>query len=203
MQPIEDYVAPRSAEAFSTALDNRDAIASAASGLHSAVAFAKAVLDKDPQAMIVFRNDHLLPSTTESILYSKKFSKDTQSELENLPPFLQRFMIVSGEGHSGREYPDYVSPQSIPLILLRHAGVSPQDSPEGRLLSALDCSFEGMPEDYLCDYDALYRQSSEGVHPLDSDTLSEELAAQLRAKKTLSLDLYYGQQYSYSAVSEP
>jgi hypothetical protein len=98
---------------------------------------------------------------------------------------------------------DFVSPQSIPLIVLEHAGVAPEASLEGRLLAALDCTFEGVPDDYLCDYEALYRQSSEGIHPLDLDTLEESLARQHQAKKTLLLDLYFGQQYSYNAVSEP
>jgi hypothetical protein len=157
----------------------------------------------DPQATIVFRNDHLLPSTTQSTLHGKGLSTRTRTELENLPLFLQRFMIVSQESESRREYSDFVSPQSIPLIVLKHAGVAPEASLEGRLLAALDCTFEGVPDDYLCDYEALYRQSSEGIHPLDLDTLEESLARQHQAKKTLLLDLYFGQQYSYNAVSEP
>lgn len=197
MRRIEDYEPPRSAAAFTAALDNRDAIASAANGLHSAVAFAKAVLEKDPRAIIVFRNDHLLPSTTQSTLHSERLSTSTRNELENLPPFLQRFMIVSADRESHREYSSFVSPQSIPLILLKHAGVAPQTSPEGRLLAALDCAFEGAPEDYLCDYETLYRQNSEGIHPLDVETANDRLALQHQAKKTLSLDLYFGQQYSY------
>ena len=197
--PIQDYEVPNSVTRFASALDNRDAVASSAMGIKYAVEFAEKILSRDESAVVVFRNDHLFPKTTYSIKSGSLGEDCILSETESQIPFLQRFMIV-GNDISDRKYSAIVSPQDIPTLLLQISGVPYLNTPEGVLLSGLSGSFVNNGFQYYTDYENLYRQAGQSLSQVDIASLPGDTAAIHNAKRIVSRDLFYGEQYSYNSV---
>jgi len=117
--------------------------------------------------------------------------------LQHIPPFLQRFMVVSNDPADGRKYPRIISPQSIAVTLMELAGLDPDATAEGRLLDALSCRFPSAESDLRCDYQSLYRIHDGTATPVPVAELPAADGEARNATGVLSLDLYFGQQYAY------
>jgi hypothetical protein len=127
---------------------------------------------------------------------NSKIGAEFRRELSSLPPFFQRFMIVSYDMQVTPTYPALVSPQNIPVILLQMAGLNPRDTVEGRLLSALTCG-SVQEKEVLCDYQNTYKLDENGLNILIPESTNSDIGQVLHAKRVLSLDLFFGKQHAY------
>ena len=197
MKSLRDRKIPEGSGDFAAIFDNDKAIIGPVSVIEYAARFTDDILKRDPTALVVWRNDHLLPSTVSSIFENPHFPGALREQLHHLPPFLQRFMVVSNDPADGHKYPRIISPQSIPVTLLEMAGLNPDSTAEGRLLDALSCRFPSAAPDLRCDYRSLYRIHDGTATPVPVSEMPENVGEARHAKGVLSLDLYFGQQYAY------
>lgn len=148
------------------------------------------ILEKYPNALIIFKSDHISSELNYNITTSK-LPIEIKDKFKTDPANIPLIMI---DGTNGLvKLPRGIAPANIPLIILAKAGLPYKNT----ILSLL---YRETTADTMNIYGQLYNTNNNRLS--DSHPMYKKLEEQNRAIQNISIDLYNGNQYADLSISQ-
>ena len=149
------------------------------------------ILKFSPNALIIFKNDHMFPNLIEMIRRSKIDEKIKSSFLEDQTP--TPILIWDGTNGSYKAPINFV-PENIPLFIALNAGVTNYNS---TMISLL---YKDEMDGNISTYHKFYSITNDRYMLLDNIDTNSNLYKYENARKILSQDIFLGKKYYYDLI---
>ncbi len=143
------------------------------------ISFRDAILAKYPDALIVYRSDHMSPEHYEIFDNPKNtLSKDFVAEFRRDPHVLP-YIVIDGT-NGAMKLREGFSPENTPMLVLAESGLPY----EGTAISLL---YRSVPKDMSSIYGKWYKRNGDKFTPAE---MTEDMTEYNKSLETISSDLY-------------
>ena len=150
-----------------------------------------AILAENPNAIIMFKHDHLYPLLTNGIQESSMDEVMKQNFLDEVFP--SPFLVWDGQ-YGAFEVPKGFVPENIPLFIAINAGLDYENTP-------IDLLYKDSVQGQVSSYHEYYDMKTEPpTHIMQKEQVAEELLKLENAINIVSHDIFAGKSYTYEIM---
>ncbi len=157
------------------------------------IALRDAILKNNPNALIIFKHDHLYPTLKDEIQTSTIDNEIKQNFLGDTQP--SPFLVWDGQ-NGPYKVPKRFTPENIPLFIALNAGLEYENTP-------IDFLYKDTIKNQFSSYHSYYIVENDSVALItNKETVDKELLEIELATKTISNDIFNGKGYIYDLLEE-